>query len=179
MTNLTDDLILNISRACDQVRSGISTPEAAWLPLELVLPADEVAGFMFMGAVPAAIIPPERSFISEADAHYPDPAWVRQVIFRYKHGITRRYLNLGSDLRPYYYVGNAKADDGRGIPGFGENVYAHHTGGADPARQLERAIDLAFHEIEKFGATRSTAYNADYIAARNAKLVALGYRVVS
>lgn len=164
------DLILTLSRAVDAVReTNESTldPQHWWVPLEAVLPADECAGFMFMGAVECAIVPESRSFIGPAEAHNPNPAWERRVIWRYKHGITRKYLNLSDNLRPYYYVGSTLD--------YTLNTYAHVAGGE---RALERAIDIAFDGIEQFGASRSTAYNAEYISARNARLVAAGFTVI-
>jgi hypothetical protein len=77
----------------------------------------------------------------------------------YKHGITRRYLMLDQRLRPYVYTER------------GHYVAWPHG--------LEDAIDRVFDGIERQGATRSTAYDDEYIAERDAALTAAGWRVVT
>ena len=165
---MTDhDMILNIARAVDAVRDGIATdPNASWVPLEAVLPQSECAGFMFMGTCEAQIVPATRSFIGQHDADDEHPEWERRTIWKDKHGIARQYLNLADNLLPYYSVGST-------VDWL--NTYAHVPGGE---RALDRAIEIAFDGLDKLGADRTTAYNNDYIAARNARLAAAGYSVI-
>lgn len=158
-----NDLILAVSRAVDAARDGIGGPPV-WVPLEAVLPQDECAGFMFMGAKVGAIMPKPLAVLRAWDEAEPPSEWDRRMIFSYKHGITRRYLHIGEDLLPYAYRGS-NVD-------FSLSTYSHvHQG-------MDYAIRCAFDGIEQMGATRSTAYNDEYIAERNRRLQAAGYTVV-
>lgn len=165
---MTDDievLTLALARAVDAARAGIAEP--VWTPLEVMLPASWLGGWMFMGASDAYLMP--DGLVTYVGTEPPSrridwqgKPWERKVVFLYKHGITRRYLNIGEDLRCYVYRGD--------LCPIGEPVY-------QPIR-TERAIDFAYEDIEAFGATHDTAYDEDFIAARNARLVAAGYRVI-
>jgi hypothetical protein len=158
-----NDLVLAVSRAVDAVRSDIPD-KAVWVPLEAVLPLDECAGFMFMGAKVGAIMPKPLALLRDKIAADPPTEWDRRMIFSYKHGITRKYLHIGGDLMPYTYRGS-NTD-------FSLSTYSHvHQG-------MDYAITCAFSGLEKLGASRTTAYSDAYIAARNARLVAAGYTVV-
>lgn len=43
----------------------------------------------------------------------------------------------------------------------------------------ERAMAAAFEGLDTLGATRTTSYDAEYIATRNERLRAAGYTVLS
>lgn len=166
-----DELVLALSQSVDAVRAATDVsridPQHWWTPLEAVLPVEECGGFMFINASVAALVPSSRSFIRRDEATEPNPEWEQRMVWQYKHGITRNYLILTDDLRPLYYVGST--------PDFSLSTFAHIPG-TDP---IERAIELAFQGIDKLGASRSTAYNDQYRADRNARLCAAGFTVVS
>jgi hypothetical protein len=80
-----------------------------------------------------------------------------RVIFQYKHGITRHYLMIDpTDLNTWWYLGDR-----------GHVVIPR-----------EVAIEAAFEGLEILGATRSTRYDGEYRAQRNARLAAAGYTVI-
>lgn len=139
------DLALELSRFVDKLRDGIVEPN--WLPLEALLPVEECAGFMFMGGAHAKVM---------------CDGYAKRGIWSYKHGITRRYLHIGDDLRVYTYRGD--------LCPLGDPWYQR--------ANTEWAIKCAFDGIDRLGATRTTAYNDDFIAERNARLVAAGFTVV-
>lgn len=168
----TDDLTLAMSKAVDAVRDGITEP--VWTPLEALLPPEWCDGFMFMGAYTGACWPDGLAVDSQAKKNdagdyitraldcYGNP-WVRRTIFDYKHGITRKYLHIGEDLRCYAYHGSLRtADDLATYQPF----------------PTDRMIDLAFYGLTDMGADRTTKYNADFIAERNARLVRAGFTVI-
>lgn len=155
----TDDLALNISRVLDDLRAGMENP--VWTPLEALLPMEWCGGFMFMGAPEVRIY--NAGTIKRNATGAPDfDSCPRLRMFLYKHGITRRYLNIGEDLNCYEYR-SALCD-------VGNPIYSRVP--------TEAAIAHPFADLAEFGATRSTVYNDEYIAARNARLVAAGFRVV-
>lgn len=175
VTNPDHELVLAISRAVDSVRDGITDQAVVWVPLEALLPFDECHGFMFMGAHVGACWPDGLAVDSQARKNGPygyitdaidcyGKPWVRRTIFEYKNGITRKYLHIGEDLRCYAYHGNLRtADDVATYQPF----------------RTERMIDLAFDGIEELGATRTTAYDDEFRAARNARLAEAGYTVIN
>lgn len=155
---MENDLVLALSRAVDAARDDQQGP-AVWVPLEATLPIEECAGFMYMGATEARIYDP----LGPRDADCNPIIEQRQLIFLYKHGITRRYLNVGDDLNTYVYKPS--------MCQVGDPVYQ--------AVKIDRAIHEAFEGIEGFfRASRTTPYGPEYIAERNARLIAAGYRVV-
>jgi hypothetical protein len=141
-----DELVLALSRAVDAVRENAGTP--VWTPLEAVLPYEWCGAFMFMGA---------QEYLTVGSNGFE-----RRTVFLYKHGITRRYLNIGEDLNAYTYRPNMGDID--------EPVYQR--------MRMETAIATVFERIEQYGADRTTKYDAAFIADRNARLVAAGYTVV-
>ena len=143
-----DELVLALSRAVDAVREDAHTP--VWTPLEAVLPYDWCGGFMFMAAREGRVL-----------AGSPDRR-KRKMFFEYKHGVTRRYLIVGDDLQAYTYRSDACE--------IGDPAYSW--------TPMENAIEHVFEGIEEFGAERTTKYSAEYIAERNARLVAAGFTVV-
>lgn len=108
--------------------------DPSWHALESVLPIEDCAGFMFMNR-----------------AEGPQG----QTVYCYKHGITRRYLNLDSAGKAFKYNG----------------------AGYDPI-DLETAINHAFDGIERCGATRTTPYDDAFRAMRNQALADAGYLVL-
>ena len=107
-----------------------------WEPLEAVLPLPMCSGFMFMGH---------------------STTWNNKPICLYKHGITRRYLNLDAKGQAYKYTGHG------GYTTIG----------------LEEAIEHAFQGVEDMGHSRTTPYNSEFRAVRDAALAAAGFTVVS
>ena len=79
------------------------------------------------------------------------------VIELYKHGITRRYLNLDQKGSAWRYDSEARTYRPEPLP---------------------VAIESVYRDIEWLGAERSTVYDAAYITARNRKLRDLGWEVV-
>lgn len=142
-----DELVLNISKAVDEVRTGVECQRPVWAPLEAVLPGPWLDGWMFMGTENARVM---------------QDNYERRPIFLYKHGITRKYLNIGSDLGAYIYMPH--------LCEIGDPLYQR--------MNLAWMIEVAYSEIEKFGATRETRYDTDFIRNRNAALQAAGYTVI-
>jgi hypothetical protein len=156
----TDDLATDIARILDELRAGMENP--VWTPLEALLPMEWCGGFMFMGAPEVGIY--NAGTIKRDATGAPDfTSCPRMRMFLYKHGITRRYLNIGEDLNCYEYR-SALCD-------VGDPIYS--------LLPTEVAIARPFADLAELGATRTTVYNDDYIAARNARLVAAGFRVIS
>ncbi len=111
------------------------SPAPDWRPLEALLGPALIGQFMAMG---------------EATA----PDGTRVML--YKHGMTRRYLNVSADLRTWQYC-NA--------------TYR--------PQSLAAALLNAFTNAEDYGALPSVAYDADFRAKRDAALAAAGYRVIT
>lgn len=101
-------------------------------------------------------------FMGGAIARVMQDNYASRAIWSYKHGITRHYLHIGDDLRVYRY----RSD----LCEIGDPLYERVN--------TEWTIHVVYDGIEELGATRSTAYNAEYVAARNARLVAAGYQVI-
>jgi hypothetical protein len=125
-----------IDKAAELARADFRTDGPVWAPLEAVLPAAELDGWMYMGQTTTTAGTP---------------------VFMYKHGITRRYLHLDATCRAYRYDGRT---------------------GAYSLADLDERIGHAYADLAALGASRSTAYNDEYIAARNAALAAAGWAVV-
>lgn len=106
-----------------------------WKPLEALIPADWWGGFMYMGSMPG----PEGR------------------IHMYKHGITRRYLNISDNGQCWLYAS---------VPGTYHEI------------DSISAVLRVYEGIEGLGATPSTVYDADYRAKRDAALAAAGYKVI-
>lgn len=127
-----------VQRTASAIGGPAGAHEPDWTPLEAALPIEECGGFMFMGY-----------------AHANNGESIRL----YKHGITRHYLILDEQVRPYTYTTSG--------------VYVLYPWG------LEAAINRAFEGIDQLGATRATSYNEDFRATRDAALAAAGWKVVS
>ena len=131
----------SVRRALAEVRArstAADTPD--WEPLERVLPAEHCAGFIWMGLA-------------------------RGGIRLYKHGITRRYLNLYLDP--------------------GGELLAYRCTGKDYVRiELAEAIEEAFAGIETLAGVyssdpRATPYDHEYRALRDRRLRERGWTVIS
>lgn len=128
-------LPLELARSLDRFREEHLGGEPDWKPLESALPAAWWGGFMWMSRA----------------------AQGETVIEAYKHGITRRYLNLDHQGCAWQYDSEAKTYRPQPLP---------------------VAIESVYRDIERLGAERSTVYNDAFIAARNRKLRDLGWEVV-
>lgn len=106
--------------------------EPDWGPLEHVLPYEECGGFMFMG------------YVGE--------------IRMYKHGFTRRYLNLDPEGNAYGYI--AKTNGYIQIP-------------------LEMAIDEVFAGLESLGKKRTTPFSEEEQQERRKAMEEAGWTVIS
>ena len=106
--------------------------EPDWGPLENVLPYEECGGFMFMG------------YVGE--------------VRMYKHGFTRRYLNLDPEGNAYGYI--AKTNNYIKIP-------------------LELAIDEVFHGVEECGVRRNTPYSDEEQIKRQKAMEQAGWTIVN
>jgi len=102
--------------------------EANWKPLEKRLQPAQCVGFVFMGRLNATNL--------------------------YKHGISRRYLNLGDDGRAYRYVERSRFEE---IP-------------------FEEALAWVAEPLAEMGETLETPYDEEYKARRSAALRAAGWR---
>ena len=102
--------------------------KSIWKPLEEKLKPAQCAGFMFMGRL--------------------------NGIHLYKHGLTRRYLNLGDDGRAFRHV-----DRGR----FEEMPF-------------EEALAWVSEPLAELGETLETPYDEEYRTRRSADLRAAGIK---
>lgn len=102
--------------------------EANWKPLEKRLHSAQCVGFMFMGRFNGVNL--------------------------YKHGLSRRYLNLGDDGRAYRYV----------------------DGGCFVEIPFGQALAWVADPLAEMGETLETPYDEGYKARRSAALRAAGWR---
>jgi hypothetical protein len=100
--------------------------EGIWKPLEKKLKPAQRAGFMFMGRLNGVNL--------------------------YKHGLTRRYLNLGDDGRAFRYLDRGRFEE---IP-------------------FEEALAWVCEPLAEMGETLETPYDEAYRARRSAALRAVG-----
>ena len=126
---------LKVARIVDRFRKQRLGGEPDWKPLEGALPAEWCGGFMWITRITQGAT----------------------VIELYKHGITRRYLNLDHDGGAWRYERE-------------ENVYR--------PEPLDAAVEAVFEDIELCGADRSTVYDTAYLTGRNRKLRDRGWGVV-
>ncbi len=129
-----DEQVLAISRIVDQVADEFLEDDPDWGPLETVLPMEWCDGFMWMYRV------------EQDEAN----------IELYKHGITRRCLNLDQDNKAYRFTGT----DYIQIP-------------------VAEAIDWVFAGIEEMGRSRDIAYDQDFVAEKHRQLREAGWTVIS
>ena len=109
--------------------AGVERPD--WEPIRKVLPVKHCRGFIFMG------------YSGE--------------VRMYKHGFTRRYLNVDPEGHTYWY-------DER------NDSYIRVS--------KELALDHVFEDIEKFGATRSTPFDDKARQKRAKAMKDAGWTVV-
>lgn len=126
--------VLAISKIVDQVAEEYFGDEPDWEPLHVVLPLELCDGFMWMYRV------------TQEDA----------TIELYKHGITRRYLNLDQFNRAYQFNGE----------------------GYDPI-PVATAVDRVFSGIEETGWNRETRYDEEFVAEKHRQLREAGWTVIS
>lgn len=100
--------------------------EPNWRPLENRLKLSECAGFMYMGRL--------------------------NGINLYKHGLTRRYLNISDDGKAYRYLGRGRFEE---IP-------------------FDEALACVVEPLAAMGETLETPYDDEYKARRSAALRAAG-----
>ena len=147
---MNDRDILTICRVLDQTIGDIqaTADDRIWDSLHAWFADDPTVcdGFMWMGYVTIDL----GGFLGTCR------------IDMYKHGITRRYLNLS----------NAKADGG---------LQAWKYLNGPHYRRISRleAEDHVFADLHLFGADKHTAYSLEYRTERNRRLVELGYTVLS
>ncbi|MFO0898985.1 MAG: hypothetical protein U0836_16295 [Pirellulales bacterium] len=125
----------HIEHFVDQAAKRLPAVEEApnWQPLEALIGPALIGQFMHMGT----------------ERQQPDGT----AIELYKHGMTRRYLNISADLRTWVYLA------GQYVP-----------------RPLGSALGEAFAQCEELGALPNVAYDADFRNRRDAALIAAGYR---
>ena len=126
--------VLAISRIVDQIADEYLGDDPDWGPLHVVLPMEWCDGFMWMYRV------------EQDDA----------VIELYKHGITRRYLNLDQTNRAYRYT---------------EDGYVQ--------TPVALAVESVFDGIEEMGWTRETRYDEEFVAEKHRLLAEAGWTVIS
>lgn len=126
--------VLAISKIADQIADKYLGGEPDWEPLRTVLPLEWCDGFMWMYRV------------EEGDS----------VIELYKHGITRRYLNLDQANRAYRFTGDGYIQ----IP-------------------VAVAVDQVFSGIEDMGWSRETKYDEEFVARKHRALREAGWTVIT
>lgn len=124
----------HVEHFVDQAAKALPIVEETpnWQPLEALIGPALLGQFMHMGT--------ERQ--SDGTA-----------IELYKHGMTRRYLNVSADLRTWVYLA-------------GQYVL----------RPLGGALAEAFAQCEELGALPNVAYDDAFRSKRDAALIAAGYR---
>lgn len=126
--------VLEISRLVDQWAEDNLGGIPDWTSLERVLPLRWCGGFMWMQRI-------------ESDG---------LTIELYKHGITRRYLNLDRDCGAHRFSGEGYV-----------------------SISLEGAIDWVFEGIEEMGWSRETNYAQEFVARKNRALSEAGWTVIT
>ena len=129
-----DEMILRISRLLDRWAEEHLGDGPDWGPLEAAIPREWCSGFMWMNRT----------------------TFEGTTIELYKHGITRRYLNLDHDGGAWRYV----------HPRF------------EPV-PLPEAVDDVFDGLEAMGYDRTTVYDEAFIRRKHAELRAAGWTVIS
>jgi hypothetical protein len=133
----------HVEHAVDQAALQIPPADPNdWRPLEALLGPALLGQFMGMGT-----------------GTTPDG----QTVQLFKHGMSRRYLNVSADLRTWQYV----QTDALNFAGIYEPM------------PLGLALAHVFHDAESLGATPTVTYDADFRAKRDAALAAAGYRTVT
>jgi hypothetical protein len=110
--------------------AGADEPD--WGPLETALPMKWCDGFMYMGCF--------------------------NGVHDYKHGLTRRSLQLDDRCRAYTY--DSRRDRYREIP-------------------LDVAIDYVFEDIEAMGYTRETALTEEVMEERRQRIADAGWTTIT
>ena len=123
-----EELKPEIERA--MLDAGANEPN--WGPLERVLPMKWCGGFMYMGCF--------------------------EGVHDYKHGLTRRSLQLDNEGRAYTY--DSRTDRHREIA-------------------LDVAVDYVFEDIEEMGYTRETVLTDEVMAERRQRLADAGWTIVT
>lgn len=127
-----------LEAAIDSAIRSLPDPGAPdWKPLEAMLGPALIGQFMFMGTAENG------------------------NIVLYKHGMTRRYLNVGRDLRTFEYTPHAVG------PGHYRPI------------PLALALLTVFENSEKLGALPDQKYDDEFKEKRDASLAAAGYRSVT
>lgn len=126
--------VLALSRLVDRWADEHLAGEPKWGPLLGALPAEWCGGFMWMQRV--------------------DDSGV--IIELYKHGITRRHLNLDGDGRAYRYTGSG---------------YMEIT--------LAEAVEWVFDGIEAMGWSRETVYDDEFRATKYRALAEAGWTMIT
>ena len=129
-----DDMVLAASRALDRWAEEALGDDPDWGPLESAIPIEWCGGFMWMNRT------------SQGKA----------TIELYKHGITRRYLNLDQHGQAYRYS---------------KKGYVKVT--------LDTALEHVFDGLTEMGWTRETRYDETFIRAKHQALRDMGYTVIS
>ncbi|MGF1617998.1 MAG: hypothetical protein ACFCU2_09385 [Acidimicrobiia bacterium] len=126
--------ILALSQMLDQWAEENLDDRPDWKPLQAALPLEWCGGFMWMNRVVSGGV----------------------VVELYKHGITRRYLNLDGDGTAYRWTGT----------------------GYEPM-PLDDATDHVFEELEEMGYDTATRYDDVSKAEKHRSLREAGWTVIS
>ena len=126
-------------------RTTESESKDIWKPLHKVVPKKWRDGFMYMGKYKYMYINPQNQ---------------KAIVetYDYKHGITRKYLHITKSGRCYCNIGGSSND------------YIL----VEPCSK-QKALDIVFKGISKFGATPETKYDDLYRAERNKALAEAGF----
>lgn len=129
-----DEMILEISRIVDRWADEYLGDDPDWGPLEAAIPREWCDGFMWMNRVDQG----------------------GTTIELYKHGITRRYLNLDHAGGAWVYTGD----------------------GYEPT-PLPEALDEVFEGLEEMGYDRETVYDEEFIRRKHEAFRRAGWTVIS
>jgi hypothetical protein len=131
-----DEMVLRVSRILDAWAEECLGDDPDWGPLEAAIPREWCGGFMWMARIEVKGEPVEL----------------------YKHGITRRYLNLDHSGGAYRY---------------------RHWDDSYESTSMGEALDHVFEDLEEMGFTRETDYDEEFIRRKHQALREAGWTVIS
>lgn len=132
-----------------------------WFALHEYVPKEWWDGFMFMGSHKGAkIIVPASDITTRTrpgDLKYLTWTTYPGTIYEYKHGITRKPLDIDEEGNFYNFYG--------GVDPYGFIRW----------RSKDAAYDYVFGDLDRMGATKETAYDEAYRCKRDAAIAKAGY----
>lgn len=152
MSEFNEKKLKTVAEEMAQKMSSIfSAPD--WKPLEKVVPNKWLNGFMFYGKYT------KGEYDTRDELNRP----IRLEINDYKHGITRRTIHISPEGKCY-----CNTDTYNKIE---DKIVLKEC-------SCTKALDFIYKDIDKLGATRETAYDEEYQAAKCKALAEAGFTVI-